>query len=95
MSILEILTGKGGYYPGLVPLVLVYLESIGCDPDTQQRARRPRPTLARWKPKPTERRRERPSRDLGPTLSRRREGATATSLSLETLETPPPVVVYR
>ena len=37
MTLLEILTGKGGYYPGLVPLVLVYLDSIGCDPDTQSR----------------------------------------------------------
>ena len=37
MTLLEILTGKGGYYPGLVPLVLVYLDSIGCDPDTASR----------------------------------------------------------
>jgi len=39
MTCLEILTGKGAYYPGLVPLVLVYLDSIGCDPDTAQRVK--------------------------------------------------------
>ena len=39
MSVSEILGGKGGYYPGLVPLVLVYLESIGCDPDTSNRVK--------------------------------------------------------
>lgn len=39
MSCLEILTGKGSYYPGLVPLVLVYLESIGCDPETERLVR--------------------------------------------------------
>ena len=39
MTALEILTGKGGYYPGLVPLVLVYLDSIGCDPDTASRVK--------------------------------------------------------
>mmetsp|Transcript_4851 Transcript_4851/g.15202 ORF Transcript_4851/g.15202 Transcript_4851/m.15202 type:complete len:777 (+) Transcript_4851:70-2400(+) len=36
MSILEILTGKSGYYPGLVPLVLAYLQHIGCDPETER-----------------------------------------------------------
>mmetsp|Transcript_5994 Transcript_5994/g.25078 ORF Transcript_5994/g.25078 Transcript_5994/m.25078 type:complete len:890 (+) Transcript_5994:157-2826(+) len=36
MSILEILTGKKGYYPGLVPLVLAYLQHIGCDPETER-----------------------------------------------------------
>ena len=36
MSILEILTGKQGYYPGLVPLVLAYLQHIGCDPETER-----------------------------------------------------------
>ena len=39
MTALEILTGKGAYYPGLVPLVLVYLDSIGCDPDTSVRVK--------------------------------------------------------
>jgi len=36
MSILEILAGKSGYYPGLVPLVLAYLDHIGCDPETER-----------------------------------------------------------
>lgn len=36
MSILEILAGKRGYYPGLVPLVLAYLDQIGCDPETER-----------------------------------------------------------
>ncbi|KAJ8609967.1 hypothetical protein CTAYLR_008091 [Chrysophaeum taylorii] len=36
MSILEILAGKKGYYPGLVPLVLAYLDQIGCDPETER-----------------------------------------------------------
>mmetsp|Transcript_32634 Transcript_32634/g.104069 ORF Transcript_32634/g.104069 Transcript_32634/m.104069 type:complete len:803 (+) Transcript_32634:151-2559(+) len=36
MSILEILTGKQGYYPGLVPLVLAYLQHIKCDPETER-----------------------------------------------------------
>ena len=39
MSCAEILGGKGGYYPGLVPLVLVYLDSIGCDPGTAERVK--------------------------------------------------------
>ncbi|CAM9434866.1 unnamed protein product, partial [Choristocarpus tenellus] len=34
MTILEIMLGKGDYYPGLVPLVYAYLGHIGCDEDT-------------------------------------------------------------
>uniref|UniRef100_A0A7S3JZB8 Glutamate--cysteine ligase n=1 Tax=Aureoumbra lagunensis TaxID=44058 RepID=A0A7S3JZB8_9STRA len=36
MSILEILTGKQPYYPGLVPIILAYLTHIGCDPETER-----------------------------------------------------------
>lgn len=31
---MEIMLGKGNYYPGLVPLVYAYLGHIGCDSDT-------------------------------------------------------------
>eukprot|EP00326_Haptolina_ericina_P022607 CAMPEP_0181199418 /NCGR_PEP_ID=MMETSP1096-20121128/17162_1 /TAXON_ID=156174 ORGANISM="Chrysochromulina ericina, Strain CCMP281" /NCGR_SAMPLE_ID=MMETSP1096 /ASSEMBLY_ACC=CAM_ASM_000453 /LENGTH=219 /DNA_ID=CAMNT_0023289591 /DNA_START=91 /DNA_END=751 /DNA_ORIENTATION=+ len=34
MSVLEILTGKGSYFPGLIPLIFAYLEAIQCDPET-------------------------------------------------------------
>jgi glutamate--cysteine ligase catalytic subunit len=34
MSIAEILTGKGEYFPGLIPLCYMYLEYIGCDRET-------------------------------------------------------------
>eukprot|EP00051_Salpingoeca_urceolata_P006555 m.86546 g.86546 ORF g.86546 m.86546 type:complete len:719 (-) comp14880_c0_seq3:128-2284(-) len=37
MSILEVLTGKGKFFPGIVPLVFVYLEKIGCDQETQDK----------------------------------------------------------
>ena len=34
MTTTEILTGKGDYFPGLLPLIYAYLEAIGCDPET-------------------------------------------------------------
>ena len=39
MTIEEILTGKGEYFPGLMPLVRAYLEAIGCDPETGEKVR--------------------------------------------------------
>lgn len=35
MTVAEILNGKGGYFPGLLPLVQAYIESIGCDATTR------------------------------------------------------------
>ncbi|GKY95326.1 hypothetical protein MPSEU_000494400 [Mayamaea pseudoterrestris] len=37
MSMADIMCGKGGYYPGLIPLVHVYLDHINCDSITRQR----------------------------------------------------------
>ena len=37
MTVEEILTGKGEYFPGLMPLVRAYLEAIGCDPETGEK----------------------------------------------------------
>jgi len=34
MTIYEILCGKGDYYPGLIPLIEAYLDSMGCDAGT-------------------------------------------------------------
>ncbi|KAJ1448288.1 glutamate-cysteine ligase-domain-containing protein [Pelagophyceae sp. CCMP2097] len=39
MSAYEILAGKKGYYPGLVPLILAYLEFIDCDHETTQQVK--------------------------------------------------------
>jgi glutamate--cysteine ligase catalytic subunit len=39
MSAAEILTGKGDYFPGLIPLIEVYLEFIDCDPETAEQMR--------------------------------------------------------
>jgi glutamate--cysteine ligase catalytic subunit len=33
----EIMTGKGDYFPGLIPLILAYLDHINCDSVTMQR----------------------------------------------------------
>lgn len=33
----EIFTGKGDYFPGLLPLVYAYLDFINCDPRTYRR----------------------------------------------------------
>ena len=38
-STLEILCGKSDYYPGLIPLILAYLESIDCDRETFEQMR--------------------------------------------------------
>jgi len=40
MTISEILTGKGAHFPGLLPLVFAYLDSIGCDTATRDTVRR-------------------------------------------------------
>jgi len=59
MSVLEILTGKGDHYPGLIPLIFAYLEAIECDPETlelmrsymdllRRRASGQLATAARW-----------------------------------------------
>lgn len=40
MTMEEIMTGKGDYYPGLIPLVLAYLDHINCDPTTMARLTR-------------------------------------------------------
>jgi len=37
MTVEEILTGKGDYFPGLITLVRAYLEAIGCDPETGEK----------------------------------------------------------
>ena len=37
MTMLEILQGKGDYFPGLIPLIYAYLEHISCDGDTFSR----------------------------------------------------------
>jgi len=39
MSVLEIMTGKGSYFPGLIPLTFAYLEAIQCDPETWEQMR--------------------------------------------------------
>jgi glutamate--cysteine ligase catalytic subunit len=39
MSIYEILCGKGDYFPGLIPLIQAYLESVGCDAETGETMR--------------------------------------------------------
>ena len=36
MTIHEILCGKGDYFPGLIPLIEAYLESVGCDAETEE-----------------------------------------------------------
>lgn len=33
MTVAEIMSGKGNYYPGLIPLVRTYLEAIACGPE--------------------------------------------------------------
>ena len=63
MSCAEILGGKGGYYPGLVPLVLVYLESIGCDPDTSNRVKQYVDLIVPNVPRPEDDDSERRARD--------------------------------
>jgi glutamate--cysteine ligase catalytic subunit len=37
MTMAEIMTGKGDYFPGLIPLVYAYLDYINCDSITRQR----------------------------------------------------------
>jgi glutamate--cysteine ligase catalytic subunit len=37
MSMAEIMCGKGGYFPGLIPLVRAYLDCINCDKVTATR----------------------------------------------------------
>jgi len=37
MTMEEIMTGKGDYFPGLIPLVWAYLELINCDTATEKR----------------------------------------------------------
>jgi len=37
MTMAEIMGGKGDYYPGLIPLVLAYLDHINCDSVTRER----------------------------------------------------------
>lgn len=37
MTMKEIMTGKGDYFPGLIPLVYAYLDYINCDPITMKR----------------------------------------------------------
>jgi glutamate--cysteine ligase catalytic subunit len=37
MTMAEIMTGKGDYFPGLIPLVNAYLDYIGCDTITRER----------------------------------------------------------
>ena len=37
MTMEEIFNGKGGYYPGLIPLVYAYLDYVRCDSETFKR----------------------------------------------------------
>ena len=37
MSMAEIMTGKGDYFPGLIPLLYAYLDHINCDSVTRSR----------------------------------------------------------
>ena len=37
MTMAEIMRGKGDYYPGLIPLILAYLDHINCDAVTMER----------------------------------------------------------
>jgi glutamate--cysteine ligase catalytic subunit len=37
MSMAEIMTGKGDYFPGLIPLLYAYLDHINCDKVTRSR----------------------------------------------------------
>jgi glutamate--cysteine ligase catalytic subunit len=37
MTMAEIMTGKGDYFPGLIPLILAYLDHINCDKVTMKR----------------------------------------------------------
>jgi hypothetical protein len=37
MAMAEIMTGKGDYFPGLIPLVMAYLDYIDCDSVTKKR----------------------------------------------------------
>jgi len=37
MTMGEIMTGKGDYFPGLIPLIFAYLDHINCDSVTRQR----------------------------------------------------------
>ena len=37
MTMGEIMTGKGDYFPGLIPLILAYLDHINCDSVTRKR----------------------------------------------------------
>merc|ERR1719410_1717513 len=37
MTMAEIISGKGNYFPGLVPICFAYLEHIGCDPGSFSR----------------------------------------------------------
>ena len=37
MTVAEIMRGKGDYFPGLIPLVLAYLDHINCDAVTMER----------------------------------------------------------
>jgi hypothetical protein len=39
MSIAEIMTGKGTYHPGLIPLCHAYLDFIQCDHQTREKVR--------------------------------------------------------
>jgi glutamate--cysteine ligase catalytic subunit len=37
MTMTEIMCGKGEYFPGLIPLIMAYLDHIGCDSLTRER----------------------------------------------------------
>lgn len=37
MTMAEIMCGKGSYFPGLIPLILAYLDHINCDRVTKER----------------------------------------------------------
>eukprot|EP00040_Diaphanoeca_grandis_P019184 m.101126 g.101126 ORF g.101126 m.101126 type:complete len:733 (-) comp27304_c0_seq3:222-2420(-) len=37
MTVTEILTGKGTYFPGLIHLIMAYVDSVGCDSETMEK----------------------------------------------------------
>eukprot|EP00316_Scyphosphaera_apsteinii_P011375 CAMPEP_0119346040 /NCGR_PEP_ID=MMETSP1333-20130426/107801_1 /TAXON_ID=418940 /ORGANISM="Scyphosphaera apsteinii, Strain RCC1455" /LENGTH=699 /DNA_ID=CAMNT_0007358535 /DNA_START=74 /DNA_END=2173 /DNA_ORIENTATION=+ len=39
MSVSEIMSGKGDYFPGLIPLIFAYLDAIQCDAETYEQMR--------------------------------------------------------
>lgn len=37
MTVAEIMTGKGSYFPGLIPLIVAYVETVGLEGETRDK----------------------------------------------------------